>query len=243
MESNFKTKYGGYDPNSPASFIVLSMMQSNFIDQSTKFASLVNDEIKNNSHHSSNGIKQAGFLVIRETAMPSVLIETGYLTNGDDRVFLNSKSGQNEVAEAIANGFSAYYGKKINRDPVVIDDPVIFEPRDTTTVIIPKRKKEKTPKEKPIDKEKEKEKTQPALDTDTPYYMVQLATSPNKLRQKEEKWKAVEKLEERQEDGIYKYFETNFKTFKEVNDRAKALREAGFEGAFVVRYVGKVRQK
>ncbi len=252
MENNFKTRYNGYDPNSPASFIVLSMMQSNFIDQSTKFASSVNDEIKNYSHHSSNGIKQAGFLVIRETAMPSVLIETGYLTNADDRAFLNSKEGQNEIAEAISNGFSTYSGKKININRSKIekqeDVPIEQETIDTS-IVMAKKKKEKKPKEatkestKEVIKETPKETTESSAENNTPYYMVQIATSPNKLKQKEEKWKAVEKLEERQEDGTYKYFETNFKTFKEGNDRAKALREAGFEGAFVVRYIGKVRQK
>ena len=243
LENNFKTKYGGYDPNSPASFIVLSMMQSNFIDQSTKFASLVIDEIKEHSHHSSNGIKQAGFLVIRETAMPSVLIETGYLTNKEDREFLNSAIGQNEVAEAIANGFSAYYGKKgKSRKPKQLDDNDAVTKIDSNTIIVEAEVKKK-PKKKPKEKEKEKVVIDDNSEAETLYYMVQLAISPTKLKQKEAKWTSVEKLEERHEDGIYKYFETNFKTFKEGNERAKNLREAGFDGAFVVRYIGKVRQK
>lgn len=110
LEKDYKNNqsYAGYDPNSPASHIIFSLMQNAFRAQSIRFASLVEDEFKTKSALKSRGVKEAGFLVLWKAAMPSVLIETGFLSNETDRKTLSKDSGQASMAKAIFNAILKY---------------------------------------------------------------------------------------------------------------------------------------
>ncbi len=108
QEKDYKGKYDGFDPESPEAYILLSNFQSAFIDNSLKFSELVEKQFKYKAGRKSRGVKQAGFLVLRRTAMPSSLIEIGYLTNAKEEIFLKSKDGQDRIASAIYKGFKEY---------------------------------------------------------------------------------------------------------------------------------------
>ncbi len=108
MESNFETNYDGYDPNSDENHIVLSMYQNAFLEQSIFFASQIGDAIRDNTVLKNRGVRQAGFVVLRQTTMPSVLIETGYLTNSKDNKDLATTNGQKKMAFAIFEAFQSY---------------------------------------------------------------------------------------------------------------------------------------
>ncbi|MES2618814.1 MAG: N-acetylmuramoyl-L-alanine amidase [Bacteroidota bacterium] len=110
LEKDYKTNqaYEGFDPNSPAGHIILTLMQNAYIAQSAKFAGHVESEFKTNTKLKSRGVKQAGFLVLWKTAMPGVLIETGFLTNTTDRKVLSKDSGQANIAKAIFNAVKKY---------------------------------------------------------------------------------------------------------------------------------------
>lgn len=105
FEDGYVQKYDGYDPNSPVSHIVLSMFQSAHQERSMAFAANIEKQFASAAKRKSRGVHQAGFLVLRKTAMPSVLIETGYLTNPTEELFLGSLDGQNKIAEAIYEAF------------------------------------------------------------------------------------------------------------------------------------------
>lgn len=107
LEENYKKTYKGYDPNSPIAHIMMSNYQSAFMNESLKLASKVEKNIKKVGHK-SRGVKQAGFLVLWQTSMPSLLIETGYITNPSDRQLLESKTGQGKIADAIFNAVKSY---------------------------------------------------------------------------------------------------------------------------------------
>jgi N-acetylmuramoyl-L-alanine amidase len=107
FEENYAQTYN-FDPNSNEGHITMSLYQNAYLEQSLLFASQVERNVKENTPMRSRGVKQAGFLVLRETTMPSVLIETGYLTNGSDEAFLSSNQGQNRMANVIAKAFSEY---------------------------------------------------------------------------------------------------------------------------------------
>lgn len=107
-EDNYEETYGGYDPNSAEGHIILSMYQNAYLEQSISFANKIESNIKRNSQHKSRGVRQAGFLVLRETTMPSVLVETGYLSNAWDNRFLDSANGKAQVVNAIAQAFASY---------------------------------------------------------------------------------------------------------------------------------------
>ena len=108
QEKDYQTTYSGFDPNSPLAHIMMANYQSAFMASSVKFASKVEEQFLKNYQRKSFGVKQAGFLVIWRTAMPSVLIETGFLTNPDEENYLASEKGQKEVAEGIAKAFKQY---------------------------------------------------------------------------------------------------------------------------------------
>jgi N-acetylmuramoyl-L-alanine amidase len=108
QEKDYQSSYNGFDPSSPLAHIMMANYQSAFMANSVKFASHVEEEFTKTYKRKSFGVKQAGFLVIWRTAMPSVLVETGFLTNPTEEEYLNSEKGQIEVAEAITKAFKKY---------------------------------------------------------------------------------------------------------------------------------------
>jgi N-acetylmuramoyl-L-alanine amidase len=108
MDENYKEKYEGFDPSSPESYILFSLNQSAYQENSLKFAQKVEDQFKNRVGRSSRGVKQAGFLVLWMTTTPSVLIETGFLSNSKEEAFLASENGQELIASGIYRAFKDY---------------------------------------------------------------------------------------------------------------------------------------
>lgn len=106
-EENYKKSYKGYNPASPLAHIMLANYQNAFMNQSLQFAAKVEKQMGKVGHR-SRGVKQAGFIVIWETTMPSVLVETGYLTNSEDAIFLGSTNGREKIALAIFRAFEEY---------------------------------------------------------------------------------------------------------------------------------------
>jgi N-acetylmuramoyl-L-alanine amidase len=109
-EANYQSneKYGGFDPNSPEGHIIFSLVQNAFIQQSLRFSTLVENNTVKLSKIKSRGVKQAGFLVLWQTAMPSVLVETGFLTNASDRSYLKTDDGQKNIAKGIYYAIKSY---------------------------------------------------------------------------------------------------------------------------------------
>lgn len=107
-EDNYIDKYDGFDPKSPLAHIIFANMQSAHLANSLKFANLVENQFKAAPDRKSNGVKQAGFLVLWKTAMPSVLIEIGYLSHPKEERYLNSDKGVKEVTGAIFKAFEKY---------------------------------------------------------------------------------------------------------------------------------------
>ena len=101
LEDDFSEKYEGFDPKSPESYIMFTIMQNTFKEQSTLLASGMQSQFKNRAGRIDRGVKQAGFWVLYMTTMPSVLVETGFITNAEEEKYLNSKEGQDYMASAI----------------------------------------------------------------------------------------------------------------------------------------------
>ena len=108
LEDNYESRYAEYDINSPESIIGLTIMQEEFLDQSILLAKLMQDEFSGKLKRNDRKVKQAGFIVLHQTFMPSVLIETGFLTNKNEGSYLNSSRGQLEMGKAIAEAILAY---------------------------------------------------------------------------------------------------------------------------------------
>jgi N-acetylmuramoyl-L-alanine amidase len=108
LDENYEERYEGFDPNSPESYILFSLTQSAYQQSSLRFAQIVEGQFKSRVGRVSRGVKQAGFLVLWRTAMPSVLIETGFLSNTSEEKFLATEEGQELIASGIYRAFKEY---------------------------------------------------------------------------------------------------------------------------------------
>jgi Sec-independent protein translocase protein TatA len=142
LEEDYKKNYDGYDPNSPTSHILMTLFQNTHIDQSIEFARMMNTQLDDRVNRNVRGVHQAGFVVLRAAACPSILIETGYLTNKEENQFLQSEHGQDLLGSAIYRAVKSYKneleGGKKNEDqadeqerkeepappPIIGDEPI-----------------------------------------------------------------------------------------------------------------------
>ncbi len=108
VEDNYKAKYEGFNPSSPESYIIFSLLQNTHLEQSLIFASYIQDNFSKGPIKYNRGVKQGGLLVLWKTTMPAVLTEIGFLSNAKDRAVLNSKAKQQEIASALYNAFVKY---------------------------------------------------------------------------------------------------------------------------------------
>lgn len=114
-EDDYSTKYQGFNPNEPESYIIFEFMTDQYLQQSVYFASLVQNKLVNNSKRVNRNVRQAGFLVLREVAMPSILVELGYISNAADERYMKTESGQKSLANSVYLAFKEYkreYDKK-----------------------------------------------------------------------------------------------------------------------------------
>jgi N-acetylmuramoyl-L-alanine amidase len=108
MDENYEERYEGFNPNSPESYILFTLTQSAYQEASLRFAQKVENQFKARVGRVSRGVKQAGFVVLWRTTMPSVLIETGFLTNSTEEKFLAGDEGQELIASGIYRAFKEY---------------------------------------------------------------------------------------------------------------------------------------
>ena len=122
LEKNYKQTYAGFDPKSAESYIMFELMQDKYMANSVEMAKLIQSEVCANSGRVNKGVHQAGFLVLRETSMPSCLIELGFITTSDEEQFLNTQEGQDKMAKGIYNAFVKYKRKYGNAKMSANDD-------------------------------------------------------------------------------------------------------------------------
>ncbi|MBR1878461.1 MAG: N-acetylmuramoyl-L-alanine amidase [Paludibacteraceae bacterium] len=112
LEADYKTTYQGFDPNSIDSYIMFELMQNSYMDQSLRFATLVQNRFVGNLNRGDRGVRQAAFWVLLKTACPSILFEMGFISNPDEEKFLNKKGTLDQMAQALVDAFGAYTHKE-----------------------------------------------------------------------------------------------------------------------------------
>ncbi len=131
LEEDYSTKYEHFDPNSSESYIIFELYQNIYLNQSLEMADLVQHQFSERVGRRNRGVKQAGFLVLRETAMPGVLVELGFLSNSNEEKYLTSTEGQSLLASGIFRAFRDYkesFEAKNNMD--IKDNPVVANTDD-----------------------------------------------------------------------------------------------------------------
>lgn len=209
LEEDGGEKYKGFDL-SPDALIARQIQLSVFLDQSIRFADKLQTEFRAIGRH-DRGVKQAGFLVLYKTTMPSVLIETGFLTNPTEEQFLGDDAGQRKMAKAMFDAFDKYKKEIEGVSGMVTSDPKQDIEVDT----------------KQGDEVKQGEVV----------FRVQVETSSKKLSLTDPKFKGNTVFEYYQ-DGLYKYTVGTFiNNAEEANLHKNKLRDEGFEHAFVVAFL------
>jgi N-acetylmuramoyl-L-alanine amidase len=212
MEDDKGAKYKDFDL-SPDAIIARQIQLSVFLNQSISFADKLQKEFKRLGRY-DRGVKQAGFLVLYKTTMPSVLIETGFLTNPNEEKFLGDMEGQQKMASAMFTAFEQYKNelegvssKTTNSIPVETNDPFTQEQSTDTNGQLNKV-----------------------------VFKVQIETSETQLPPTASKFKGLTVFEYRQ-DNLYKYTVGSFEEdFKAANAYKNELRSTGFAHAFVVAF-------
>jgi N-acetylmuramoyl-L-alanine amidase len=217
LEDNYKQRYEGFDPNSAESYIMFEFMQENYMDQSVKFASMVQDKFRR-SGRIDRSVRQDVFLVLRCTSMPSALIETGFLSNADEEQYLKSSAGQEQVAMDIYRGF-ADFRAHLQRKSTSAASMVKPEPQDHPAEIA---KPDSTRVER-----RDSAKVREGI-----VYKVQILASDRKLTPSSKMLKGQE-ADFYQEKGFYKYTVGTYTRFNDADRKRKEL-SARFPDCFVV---------
>ena len=134
LESDYKTTYQGFDPNSIDSYIMFELMQNSFMDQSLQFAEQIQKRFVGHLNRSDRGVQQASFWVLLKTACPSVLFEMGFISNPEEERYLNQEASIAQMAHALVNAFGAYTHKQaVRKEKLEIDTTAVKEPVNSQT--------------------------------------------------------------------------------------------------------------
>lgn len=257
QEDNYSSKYDGFDPNDPESNIVFSLFQNAYSDQSLLLAASIEEEYKTSLKRFDRGVKQAGFLVLWKTAMPSVLTEIGFISNSEEETYLKSEAGQNEMAVSIYNAFAKYksqydnssiYLEKIPARPKTPDPVVSNEANGGQPAAANKPAEEKKPEteQKPTETKPVVE-TKPAPEAKQPsapsansdekgkiYFKVQVTMSPKEIPINETNFKVhTDKVSYYMHQGSYKYTvgaETDYNAILKFFNEIKS----SYPGCFII---------
>ena len=237
IEEDYQQRYAGFNPNSAESYIIFEFLQDKNMEKSVNMAQFIQREFRQTASRKDKGVHQAGFLVLRATSMPSVLIEVGYISNPNEENYLISERGQNALAKSIYNAFCIYKNgntatlKTANtKNAVVYDNIEPSSPTETDSPVI---------NEAPIINEiaeRTPNNSSKALEADSkPVFKIQILTSDKKLGNNSRLFKGVKPVSYYFENNIYKY------TYGEDTNYNKILRlkrsiDSKFKDAFIIAF-------
>ncbi len=208
LEENHEIHYEGFDPNSPESLIGLTLVQEQYLDQSIELASYIESNFNNKLKRKTRGVKQAGFWVLHNTYMPSVLIETGFLTYKKEGAYLNSFKGQKKMSEAIKDAILLY---KSNLD------------QNVGEYIL-------------LDNEITNDSEQPKLSFKDIVFKVQIAASSRKLETKPYNFSGLTDISREVSGSVYKYFYGETSGYNNAKQLQAYAKQKGFNSCFIVAY-------
>ncbi|WP_347020945.1 N-acetylmuramoyl-L-alanine amidase family protein [Bacteroides finegoldii] len=222
-ESDYQTRYAGFNPNSAESYIIFEFMQDKYMEQSVHLASLMQKQFRHTCKRLDRGVHQAGFLVLKASAMPSILIELGFISTPEEERYLNSETGATTMAKGIYHAFLNYKREHEIRLTGV-----------SKTVIPTEQKEQDIEKENdsPVTVQKVAES---ATNDNEITFKIQILTSSKPLAKNDKRLKGLKGVDYYKEKDIYKY------TYGASGDYNKVLRTkrtitAKFKDAFIIAF-------
>jgi N-acetylmuramoyl-L-alanine amidase len=208
LEEDYEKNYDGFNPNDPESVISLILMQQTYLDQSINLASTIQKSFVENLNRKDRTVKQAGFIVLKYTYMPSVLVETGFLTNRSEGAYLNSSTGQVKMASAIAKAIINY---KNNR-------AASFETQGATQITI--------------------DESISNLNQSDIYFAVQISASKRKINLKSYNFKGLKDVWRTKSVKLYRYYTGKSFTIENAKNKLEEAKNRGYNNAFIVAFDG-----
>ncbi|MDR2969230.1 MAG: N-acetylmuramoyl-L-alanine amidase [Tannerellaceae bacterium] len=214
LEDDYMQKYEGFDPKSTESYIIFEFMQNKHVEQSISLASEIQKGFVSYKR-ADRGVRQAGFLVLRKTSMPSVLVELGFITNREEERYMKSAEGQNNLARAISNSFTGYKREYDRKRGVPADAaPAPADKKPATGV---------------------SDATVREAAKDVTVYKVQILASNRKLARGARELKGYSSESYYVEKGLYKYTHGETTSATEIRKIRQAVRK-NFKDAFIVAF-------
>lgn len=244
-ESDYKTRYAGFNPNSAESYIIFEFMQDKYMSQSVHLASLVQRHFRNTCQRVDRGVHQAGFLVLKASAMPSILVELGFISTPEEERYLNSETGTTTLADGIFRAFLAYKreqeirlnGSSNTLLPEDVPEPIQKETIDTATNET--QENEESPKEVVPQESQRPQQVEKAVSSQTErsgiVFKIQILTSSRPLAQNDKRLKGLKGVDYYKESGIYKYTYADSPDYNKVL-RTKRTIAAQFKDAFIIAF-------
>ena len=218
-ESNAEENYGGFDPNSTEAYIAFSFIQSEFKQHSLELAELIQNELVTKAKRGNRGVQQAGFMVLYKTAMPSVLVELGFISNPTEEQYMMSADGQDYLASAIYRAFCTYK-TNYEKNCVELQQEVVEHPQSQTQT-----------------------QNAPAVDKNKGIvYKVQFASKSRKVDNAQSVYKNLQDVDYYEHNGMFKYTAGCFATKEEADRYQKEVASLGYTDAFVVKFENGVRK-
>ena len=243
VENNYEERYQGFNPRSAESYIMFEVMQDKYMEQSVHLAKHIQHQFKTTASRPDKGVHQAGFLVLRNTSMPSVLVELGYISTPDEEAYLNTNRGIEQMSLSIYRAFLNYKkGQQPKSKTTVaplpdshpeplVSNPATLEQTDNDTL----EQTENPPREqsKKIATLKNKEhKTTPS---EQPIFKVQLLSCKQPLKKGDKQFKGLSDVDFYIENNTYKYTCGASANYKDITQLRKKILPL-FSNAFVVAF-------
>ena len=224
IESDYEQRYAGFNPNSSESYIIFEFLQDKNMEKSVQLATHIQKQFKTTAKRIDKGVHQAGFLVLRETTMPGVLVELGYISTPDEERYLLTEAGTSALAQSIYKAFLSYRQKNNIAGDTRPAKAEVPEKPNKSEPTIATQAESKTPSPK-ADQNK----------SDKPLFKIQFLTSDKKLPAGSKLFKGLSPVGHYKEKGIYKY------TYGESHDYNKVLKakrqiSSKFKDAFIVAF-------
>ena len=250
-ESDYKTRYAGFNPNSAESYIIFEFMQDKYMEQSVHLASLMQKQFRQTCKRADRGVHQAGFLVLKASAMPSILIELGFISTPEEERYLNSEEGAGSMAKGIYRAFLNYkrehelrltgVSKTIIPTEQEEDNAPEIAQKDTEIINTAPQQQEllAEAKTKPAATAKTAPKrpivAESATNDSEITFKIQILTASKPLAKNDKRLKGLKDVDYYKEGGIYKY------TYGASTDYNKVLRTrrtitAEFKDAFIIAF-------
>ena len=242
-ESDYKTRYAGFNPNSAESYIIFEFMQDKYMEQSVHLASLIQKQFRHTCKRVDRGVHQAGFLVLKASAMPSILVELGFISTPEEERYLNSEEGTGTLAKGIYRAFLTYKKEHEIRltgvsRTIIPDDEEMSEnelaaqqPKEEKPDSAPDQTElvaQAKPQQRPITVES-------ATNSGEITFKIQILTSSSPLTKNDKRLKGLKDVDYYKEKGLYKYTYGASTDYNKVLRNKRAITDK-FKDAFIIAF-------